>query len=184
MSTQLVSISNGQSITTSRLIAQTFGKLHKNVIRSIENLGCSSEFNRLNFAPVEYSDEKGELRKEYQITFDGFTLLAMGFTGAKAMQFKEAYIKEFRRMEQQLTQRQDSSLTPEGQRIIVITTIEAGQITSTNAYQQDEIVILTAKEAELMRDEIQAITMPLQLGISRLTRHSNRLIPTKQGQRP
>lgn len=56
-------------------------------------------FNRLNFQPVTLPDGKGEKRPAYLLTRDGFTLLAMGFTGAKAVQFKVAYINAFNRME-------------------------------------------------------------------------------------
>lgn len=78
-----ISISNqdGKLVTTSRNIAEVFGKEHKNVIRAIESLECGEDFNRLNFELVTYTDAKGEQRPEYLITRDGFTLLAMGFTG-------------------------------------------------------------------------------------------------------
>lgn len=92
-----------QPVTTSLAVAEAFGKLHKNVLQDIRNLGCSAEFNRLNFKPVDYVDAKGEKRPMYIMTRDGFTLLAMGFTGEKAMRFKEAYIKAFNRMEAELT---------------------------------------------------------------------------------
>lgn len=78
----LVHISdNNQLTTTSLKIAERFGMEHKNVLRKIQALEIPEDFNRLNFEPVEYIDKKGESRKQYEITFDGFTLLAMGFTG-------------------------------------------------------------------------------------------------------
>ena len=85
-----LTIINGKAITTSRQIAYYFNKRHDNVLRDIENLGCSPQFNRLNFEAVEYLDNKGEIRKEYQITRNRFVFLAMGFTGKRAAQFKEA----------------------------------------------------------------------------------------------
>lgn len=154
----------GEAVTTSRAVAEQFGKQHKNVIQSIESI--IEELNRLKNQPVspennvaglknqlsnpenelnapkiqpanpenelsqlkiqpakneptqpkfglseieefadrnfiisEYTDEQGKPRKQYILTRDGFTLLAMGFTGAKAMQFKVAYINAFNRME-------------------------------------------------------------------------------------
>lgn len=89
-------------IVTSLDVAETFGKAHKDVLRSIRELGCSEEFNRRNFAPVEYSDAKGEKRPAFAMTRDGFTMLVMGFTGEAAMKFKEAYIKQFNAMEKAL----------------------------------------------------------------------------------
>jgi len=99
-----VQISNDQIVTTSTDIAKCFGKRHDNILRKIESLDCSAEFNALNFELVEYEDGKGELRPMYRITKDGFVYLAMGFTGAKAAQFKEAYINAFNQMEKQLNE--------------------------------------------------------------------------------
>lgn len=94
-----VQIINGVAVTSSLVIADYFGKRHDNVIRSIQTLECSPEFNALNFEAVEYSDPKGEKRPCYTITRDGFTFLAMSFTGKRAAAFKEAYIKAFNQME-------------------------------------------------------------------------------------
>ena len=98
----VVQITNDQITTTSTDLAKYFGKRHADVIRRVENLGCSAEFNERNFALVEYEDGKGETRPMYRITRDGFVFLAMGFTGSKASQFKEAYINAFNQMEKQL----------------------------------------------------------------------------------
>ena len=86
-------------ICTSLDVAETFGKEHKNVLRNIETLGCSEEFNRLNFEPISYTDSMNRTQKAYAMTRDGFTLLVMGYTGDLAMKFKEAYIKQFNAME-------------------------------------------------------------------------------------
>lgn len=60
----------------------------------------NADFAARNFLLSEYTDTSGKKNKQYILTRDGFTLLAMGFTGAKAMQFKVAYISAFNRMEQ------------------------------------------------------------------------------------
>lgn len=99
-----ITVINGKAVTTSLAIAEHFSKQHKNVIQKIQSLECSSEFNGLNFKPVEYTDAKGERRPCYQITRDGFAFLAMGFTGKRAAQFKEAYITAFNAMESALQQ--------------------------------------------------------------------------------
>ena len=90
--------------TTSLQVAEYFGKEHYNVIRDIKDVisKCSESFNALNFEAVEYTDSKGEKRPMYLLTRDGFTIVAMGYTGAKAMQFKEQYIAAFNAMEHQL----------------------------------------------------------------------------------
>lgn len=99
-------IIDGQITTTSNQVAANFGKLHKNVLRAIERLECSQEFNRLNFELAEFEDAKGEKRPAYRMTRDGFTFLAMGFTGKNAAQWKEAYISAFNKMEAELLKQQ------------------------------------------------------------------------------
>ena len=91
----------------SRSIADVFGKQHKNVLRDIEKLtesksGLSEEFSRLNFEPISYTDQFGRKQPGYLLTRDGFTMLAMGYSGEKAMRFKEQYINRFNEMEAQL----------------------------------------------------------------------------------
>lgn len=95
---------HGSPMVGSRAVAEKFRKEHKNVLQSIDKLECSKEFNRLNFQPVTYKDEKGEKRREVLMTRDGFTFLAMGFTGKKAAEWKEKYIAAFNSMEKQLTE--------------------------------------------------------------------------------
>lgn len=98
----LVTAHNGQPMTTSIKVAEAFGKLHKNVLRKLESLDCSPDFNRLNFEPVNYRDGKGEERTMYEMTKDGFIFLVMGFTGKQAAAIKEAYIKAFNEMADKL----------------------------------------------------------------------------------
>ncbi|EFN7393828.1 Rha family phage regulatory protein [Escherichia coli] len=93
----------GKVVTSSLAVASYFGKQHKNVIQKIASLECSAEFTELNFQPSEYIDASGRKLPCYQITHDGFAFLAMGFTGKRAAQFKEAYIYAFNQMEKQLS---------------------------------------------------------------------------------
>ncbi|WP_085594251.1 Rha family transcriptional regulator [Thalassospira sp. MCCC 1A01428] len=92
--------------TNSRDVAAYFGKLHKNVLRDIGELECSDDFRRLNFEPTSHDVEmpNGGRRTErsFNMTKDGFTFLAMGFTGKSAAGFKETYIAQFNAMENTL----------------------------------------------------------------------------------
>jgi Rha family phage regulatory protein len=81
---------DGKQWTTSLNVAEVFGKDHKHILEKIDNLECSEQFNQTNFRPVEYQDRKGEMRRCFELSRDGFSFLVMGFTGAKAAQFKEA----------------------------------------------------------------------------------------------
>lgn len=97
-----VFVRDGMPVVSSRDVAEKFGKKHFHVLRDIENLECSKDFTESNFGFSEYTDPTGRKLPEVLMTRDGFTFLAMGFTGAKAAQFKEAYIAEFNRMEAEL----------------------------------------------------------------------------------
>ncbi|MCC5427830.1 MULTISPECIES: Rha family transcriptional regulator [Clostridium] len=107
-----LSIQNGQPVVTSRQITDDFGKEHSKVIRSIETIiESNSSQNWLQyFIPSEYKDNSGKSNKEYLLTRNGFSLLVMGFTGAKALQWKLKYIEAFNKMEDAL-RRGNPSLT-------------------------------------------------------------------------
>lgn len=113
-----LTVIGGQPTTSSIDVARHFGKRHDNVMRAIEKIRveCAdlksevSGFNEHNFAPVDYTDATGRSLPAYVMTRDGFTLLAMGFTGKRALAFKLAYIDAFNRMEAALA---DAAHTPE-----------------------------------------------------------------------
>lgn len=90
------------TVVSSLDIAETFGKRHADVLRDVENLECSDEFRERNFALSSYRSVQNREFPLYLITRDGFTLLVMGYTGDKAMKFKEAYIRQFNAMEKAL----------------------------------------------------------------------------------
>lgn len=104
-----VTLEDGRPTTTSLVVAEVFGKLHKNVMKAIRGLECSADFRRLNFELTSHAvpGPNGATRQEpcYRMTRDGFTFLCMGFTGAEAARWKEAYINAFNRMEAELQQR-------------------------------------------------------------------------------
>ena len=96
---QLVIKYKEQVTTTSLLIAQKFGKEHKNVLRDINSLECSKDFRQLNFEPSVYKSIQNKDLSMFLVTRDGFTRLVMSFTGSTAQKFKEEFINEFNRME-------------------------------------------------------------------------------------
>lgn len=103
----LVSVVNNKVVTTSLQVSKVFEKTHYNVLRDIRNLECSSDFQAFNFECSFYLRKlpNNATKKEpmYYITRDGFTFLAMGFTGKIAAKFKEAYINAFNEMERKLS---------------------------------------------------------------------------------
>ena len=90
------------NVVTSLDVAETFEKEHKRVLQDVRKLPCSEEFRQHNFVLSEYLNQQNHKQPMYYITRDGFTLLAMGYTGEKAMRFKEAYINQFNQMEELL----------------------------------------------------------------------------------
>ena len=96
----LVIISNNQPKTTSLKIAEYFGKLHKDVLEKIKNLETSQEFTERNFTLSSYTDISGKSNPMFEITENGFIFLTMGFTGKKAVKFKEDYILAFEKMKE------------------------------------------------------------------------------------
>lgn len=91
--------SKGESITTSLIVAEVFGKEHNKVCRDIENLNCSPEFNAANFGVISFRDSMNREHKAYEMTKNGFSFLVMGYTGEKAGEFKEKFINEFDKRE-------------------------------------------------------------------------------------
>ena len=110
----LVEISKDkQAVTTSVRVAEVFGKRHDNILRQINSLIGSlreqqdfthlkNEVSTIKYAVGEYADSTGRKLKQYIMNRDGFTLLAMGFTGSKALKFKLQYIQAFNEMEAKL----------------------------------------------------------------------------------
>ncbi len=97
---------NGQPTTTSKILADRFNKVHRDVVRAINNLDIPEDFRVRNFAQSKFkADNINGLEYDcYEMTRDGFTLLAMGFTGKKAMEWKVKFIEAFNRMEAALKQ--------------------------------------------------------------------------------
>lgn len=95
---------DGKAFTTSRDVAAFFEKEHRNVLQSIDKLLADEpdlgEGGMLNFEQTPYIEETtGQTYRMYEMTRDGFMLLAMGFTGKKAMKWKLTYIAAFNKME-------------------------------------------------------------------------------------
>lgn len=115
----LITTPQGQPMTTSLVIAEKFGKRHKNVLQAIRNIECSEQFRRLNFQPTFFDipGPNGSVRQEecFNITRDGFSFLAMGFTGKEAAQWKEKFIEAFNAMERALRQQDAYRATVEWQ---------------------------------------------------------------------
>lgn len=94
----VILVQDDKLVTTSKIVAEVFGKTHKDVLRAIDNLDCSDKFRQRNFAPSSYKSQQNKTLKCMNMNKDGFCFLAMGFTGRKAGEWKEAYIEAFNKM--------------------------------------------------------------------------------------
>ena len=108
MEVQLVQIENNQIVVSSRQIAKDFGKQHKHVLDSIRDI-LAAENSATKFFYESTYDNRGKEYPEYLMNRDGFSLLVMGFTGSKALEWKVRYIQAFNAMEAKLAmEHQDS----------------------------------------------------------------------------
>lgn len=98
-----ITLSNiGRIITAdSRDVAENFGKEHKNVLQTIQNLVAENSAVKSMFIEFNY-ESRGKEYPCYLMTRDGFTLLGMGFTGPYALHWKLKYIEAFNKMEKAL----------------------------------------------------------------------------------
>lgn len=101
----LVVIQNRNAVTSSLVVSESFGKEHKHVLRDIDEIkGGVQNWTDLFYESTYIHPQNKQEYRMYYMNRDGFTLLAMGFTGKEALQFKLKYINAFNEMEQQLNQ--------------------------------------------------------------------------------
>ena len=111
---------NGTLTVSSLQVAEDFEKQHKHILNAISKLESEiqpAENSARYFLSSSYVDAKGENRKCYNLTRDGFSLLVMGFTGKKALEWKLKYIEAFNLMEQKIRERY-SDISPQLQFLI------------------------------------------------------------------
>lgn len=113
----LVIMKDQQAVTSSLQVAETFNKNHRDVLKAIDEMrpGVAQNFADL-FSEDTYTHPQNKQQyRMYYMNRDGFTLLAMGFTGNDAMKFKLQYINAFNKLEEEHKQHQidTEELSPE-----------------------------------------------------------------------
>lgn len=104
---ELVYLKNDQALTDSLTIAEMFEKRHTHVLDKIEKIMADSAENSAQcFFKTKYKDASGKWNTKYLMNRDGFTFLAMGFTGKKADEWKWKYINAFNAMEKVIMEKQ------------------------------------------------------------------------------
>ena len=100
---ELITVVNGKPVVTSKQIADHFGKTHRHVLRDVaKELETAGDFGSEHFGLSSYISSQNKILPCYEMSRDGFTLIAMGFTGVKAQQWKIKYIEAFNAMEREL----------------------------------------------------------------------------------
>jgi len=108
----LVQVADGQIVVSSRNIAEHFEKRHADVLAGIENIKTENSAVTPMFCETTYTAGTGKAYKEYLMNRDGFSLLVMGFTGKKALEWKIKYIQAFNAMEEELRNSSKTNALP------------------------------------------------------------------------
>ena len=93
---------NGELVVSSRKVAEDFGKRHDNVMRDIGGVLNFEDTKEMFYKTTYIHPQNGQEYPEYLMNRDGFSMVVMGFTGAKAIEWKLKYIKAFNAMEKKL----------------------------------------------------------------------------------
>lgn len=145
---------SNQPLTNSKLVAEVFGKNHKDVMKAIRNLTEGSAQNCAvleMFSESTYLNEQNKEQPMFIMNQDGFTLLAMGFNGKKAMEFKLKYIEAFNAMKRQIEQSNPSVPQNylEALKSLVKAEEEKQQLALENKKQQEQILTISKTNMEL-----------------------------------
>ena len=146
---------SNQPLTNSKLVAEVFGKEHRNVVRDIKNLiegGVLKNEQTPMFEETTYINEQN--KQSYPMFImnqDGFTLLAMGFNGKKAMEFKLKYIEAFNAMKRQIEQSKPSVPQNylEALKSLVKAEEEKQQLALENKQKDETIITISKANVEL-----------------------------------
>ena len=139
---ELVQVDKEQVVTDSRKVAEVFGKEHKNVLTAIREI-LVAENQATKFFYESEHEYRGQKFPLYLMNRDGFSLLVMGFTGAKAMQWKIRYIEAFNEMEKRLKEQEQ----PKSQIDILVESAKALQ------RQERELARLRLDTEEIRKEQ-------------------------------
>lgn len=154
----ILSVQNGEPVVSSRQIAESFEKRHDHVMRDIEDImkGLPKNGDTHMFFKTEYTHEQnGQTYSMYLMNRDGFTLLAMGFTGKAALEWKLKYIAAFNEMEKKLTEQ------PQLTRSQLLAT---ALIAAHEELEEKDKQIETMKPKALFADAVSASSQSILVG--------------------
>ena len=149
----ILSTQNGEPVASSRDVAKRFGKEHKHVLAAIRQLLVAENSATKFFHETEF-EYRGQKFPEYLMNRDGFSLLAMGFTGKEALEWKLKYIDAFNQMEKKLTNPEPEST----EMLLSRALIAANSVIDT---ERKKVKALEAENAKMKPDSDYAKAMLL-----------------------
>jgi Rha family phage regulatory protein len=177
--TNLVIMKDRKAVTSSLNVAENFDKQHKHVLEAIDELMGVVE----NSADLFYEDTyiHPQNKQEYRVIYmnrDGFTILAMGFTGKKALQFKLKYIEAFNQMEEHIKQQPKIATT---QREQVILALQANEETNQRVDELDTRVADLEENTVLSAGDYGYISRRINQRVAEVARGFGRLTQEQRG---
>lgn len=176
--TDLVIMKDRQAVTSSLNVAEGFEKEHRNVLRDIDSLKRDVLNFEQMFFEVNEPDSYGRERRVIYMNRDGFTILAMGFTGKKALQFKLKYIEAFNQMEDQIKQQVKIPTTP---RDLALLALSAGEETNQRVDELDTRVADLEENTVLSAGDYGYISRRINQRVSEVARGFGKLTQEQRG---
>jgi len=156
---KLVMIIDGKPFANSTLVADKFKKQHRQILDSIRRIIKNQpEFGRANFCATSYTTGQNKTHSCFEMTRDGFAMVAMGLTGNEAMKWKVKYINAFNKMESALL---DLTPTLETVNEIVKKAESDKQIASGCGSQLAKYKKVKKQNAEKLESAMQSVQMTL-----------------------
>lgn len=177
----LVIMHEQQAVTTSLQVADAFGKQHKHVIEAIESKLSTAENSALleMFQESTYQARNGKLNKMYYMNRDGFTFIAMGFTGQKADGFKLKYISAFNQMEKTIKAPQQLPMTPQEKLELLLQNVGDS---NKKVDQLDKRLTSIEDNAPLSPGTYSFLSRRISQRVGEVARGFGRLSPKQRGQ--
>ncbi|MDT2553095.1 Rha family transcriptional regulator [Enterococcus raffinosus] len=176
--TDLVIMKDRQAVTSSLNVAEGFEKEHRNVLRDIDSLKRDVLNFEQMFFEVNEPDSYGRERRVIYMNRDGFTILAMGFTGKKALQFKLKYIEAFNQMEEHIKQQVKIPTTP---RDLALLALSAGEETNQRVDELDTRVADLEENTVLSAGDYGYISRRINQRVSEVARGFGKLTQEQRG---
>lgn len=169
---ELVIMKNRQAVTTSLQVSVNFKKRHDHILRDVDAMKKDVPNFGEMFSQATTTDSYGRERRIYYMNRDGFSLLAMGFTGKKALQFKLKYIKAFNEMEEKQQKQLNQALSIEElnlrNRELNFKERWLGEMEAQNANKRAELLIKLANHStkaplrnDLLNEAMNQLMLPV-----------------------